>query len=211
MKNRIGDKDVLQVLTSIKNSEAQYPKDLAASRRDVFTKQAAAMAVLLKASVNGTGANQTAETASTTSSGAATGAGSLSMSTLLETLLVIALVTEAGVATYVYREKIAEFFNSIFGPRVEQVSSPTNNSPEILVSDEPTASELPDETATATETPLPLSYTPPTQANDDSNGSGNPQTKSTPDPNDDDGKHLGQTKQPSKESKQNINNDSKDK
>jgi hypothetical protein len=211
MKNKIGDKDVLKLLTSLKNSETQYPKDLVESRRDAFTKQAAAMAVLVKAGIhgNGTGASQTAST--TTSSGATAGIGGVSMGKLLETLLVIAIVAEAGVATYVYREKIAEFFSSTFGPKVEQVSSPVNNSPEIAVSEDPTASETPEETVTVTETPLPPGYTQPAQANDNNNnGSGNTQAESTPDPTDDNGLHLGQTKQPSKEPKQNESNDSKD-
>jgi len=214
MKNKIGDKDVLQLLTSLKNSETQYPKDLVESRRDAFTKQAAAMAVLVKAGIhgNGTGASQTASTASTTtSSGATAGIGGVSMGKLLETLLVIAIVAEAGVATYVYREKIAEFFSSTFGPKVEQASNPVNNLPDITVSDEPTASETPEETVTVTETPLPPGYTQPAQANDNNdNGSGNTQAESTPDPTNGNGLHLGQTKQPSKEPKQNDSNDSKD-
>ena len=131
------------------------------------------------------------------------------MSTLLETLLVIAIVAEAGVATYVYREKIAEFFSSTFGPKVEQVSNPINNSPEVAVSEEPTESETPEGTVTVTETLLPPGYTQPAQANDNNNGSGNTQVASTPNPTDDNGLHLGQTKQPSKEPKQDKDNDSK--
>lgn len=209
MKSKIGDKDVLHLLTKIKDADRKYPQDLIASRRDMFTKQAAAMAVLMRAGINGTNGGG-ASAASTTSSGASTSIAAISVGKLLEALLVFALIAEAGVATYIYREKIAEFFNSIFGPKVEQVSSPINNSSEITVSVEPTVSEIPDETATAAETPPPPGYTPPAQSNDNNNnGSGNTQVESTPDPKNGNGLHLGKTKQASKEPKK--DNDSKDK
>jgi len=216
MKSKIGDKDVLQLLTSIRNSENNYPQDMIESRRDMFTKQAAAMAVLMKAGINGantTGTGQAASTASTTSSGATVGIGGMSMGTLLETLLVIAIVAEAGVATYVYREKIAEFFNSTFGPKVEQVSNPINDSPDTIASNETSTAETSTGTVTVTETPLHPGYTPPAQANDN-NGSGdagNAQITSTPDANNGNGLHLGQTQQPSKEPKKNDSDNSKDK
>ena len=194
MKRKIGDKDVLQLLTKIKMSDSHYPQDMIESRRDMFTKQAAALAVLKKAGLNGTnetGASQTATTATTTSSSTTTGIGGMSVGKLLETLLVIAIVAEAGVATYVYREKIAEFFSSTFGPKVEQVSNPGNNSSDTIA-------ETVEETATATETPLPPGYTPSaTQADNNGNGSGNTKAESTPEPDDGNGLHLGQTKQPS--------------
>lgn len=215
MKSKIGEKDVLQLLTSIKNSENYYPNDLIASRRDTFTKQAAAMAVLMKAGINGanaTGTGQAVSTASTASSGATAGIGGVSMGTLLETLLVVAIVAEAGVATYVYREKIAEFFNSTFGPKVEQVSNPVNNSSDTIANNGTATAETLDGTVTVTETALPPGFTPPVQADNNNNNSGDAgsaQVTSTPDPGN--GLHLGQTKQPSKEPKKNDSNNPKDK
>lgn len=219
MKSKISDNDVLQLLTTLKSSKNNYPQDMIESRRDSFTKQAAAMAILMKAGgtgANATGTGQAASAASTTSSGAATASAGASIGTILETVLVVAIVIETGVAAYAYREKIAEFINSTFGSKVEQVANPPDNSSiDFVISDEP-ASETPDETPTVTETPLPPGFTPPAQAdnNDNSNESGttgNTQVASTPDPNDGNGLHLGQTKQPTKEPEKNNINDSKDK
>lgn len=217
MKSKISDKDVLQVLTGIKNSETTYPQGMIESRRDAFMKQAAAVAVLMKAGVNGanaTGTGQAAATASTTSSSAATAGAGASIGTILETVLVVAIVIETGVATYAYREKIAEFINSIFGTKVEQVANPPDNSSSDLITSTSigATSETPSETPTVTETPLPPGFTPPAQA--DNNGSGdaeNTQVASTPDPDDDNGLHLGQTKEPTNQPKKNESNDSKDK
>ena len=221
MKSKISDKDILQVLTGIKNSETTYPQSMIESRRDAFMKQAAAMAVLVKAGVNGanaTGTGQAAATGSTTLSSAATAGAGASISTILETVLVVAIVIETGVAAYAYREKIAEFINSIFGPKVEQVANPPDNSSSDLIisTNIGTTSETPSETPTVTETPPPPGFTPPAQAdnNENNNGSGtteNTQVASTPDPNDDNGLHLGQTKQPTNQPKKNESNDSKDK
>lgn len=212
MKQPISDKDVFRVLSSLKNSEGSYPQDLIESRRGAFTKQAAAVALLINTGVKGassTGASQSASTASATSSGStASSIGGASMGKILETALVIALVAEAGVATYVYREKIADFFSSIFRPKIEQTTDPTNNSTDLNTNsgsnaDSPTVTP----TVIATETPLPPGFTPPIQA--DNNNNENPQTASTADPNDDNGKHLGQTKQPTQEIKKNDNNKNK--
>lgn len=201
MNNKIGDKDVLQLLTYIKNSENSYPQNLIESRRDTFTKQAAAMAVLMKAGINnGTNGTRASQTASAASSSATTGIGAMSVGKLLEALLVVAIVAEAGVATYIYREKIAEFFNSAFGPKVEQVSNPVNNSSDSIAGNQTAVSETPYQSPTVTETPLPPGYTPPAApADNNDNGTGNTQVESTPAPNNGSGLHLGQTKQPSNE------------
>ena len=112
-------------------------------------------------------------------------------------------------------EKIAEFINSTFGPKVEQVANTQDNSTVDLTTSTGPISETLYETPTVAETPFPPGFTPPVQAdNNDNNGSGdtgNTQVASTPDPNDGNGLHLGQTKQPTKEPKKNDSNDSKDK
>jgi hypothetical protein len=212
MKNRISDKEVLQLLTTLKNSDEGYPQDMIDSRRGAFARQAAAMAVLINAGVNGvnaTGVGQTALTTSAASSGGTVPAiGGVSMGKILETALVIAIIAEAGVAAYVYREKIADFFNSVFNPRGEQaVTSPDNsvdfNTGNELLTDVPTETL----TVTVTETPFPPEFTPPVQADDDNNGGSQIASTPTPPPtNDENGLHLGQTKQPTKEPDHNENN-----
>lgn len=196
MKNNVSNKEVLQILTTLKNSYKDYPQGLIESRRNIFTKQVAAMVLLMNAGANATSASPTASTASTMSSGTA-GIGASSMGTIMETALVIAIVAEAGVAAYVYREKIAEFINSRFGPKTEQVVSPPDNVSDFITSNGPTV-EIPDGTltVTVTETPTPPSTTNPASAD---NNNGDAQITSTPDPNDGNGLHLGQTKQPTKE------------
>lgn len=209
MKQPISDKDVFRVLERIKNSEGNYPQDLIESRRGAFTKQAAALALLINSGVTGansSGTSQSASTVSSTASGGTTSGitGTSSMGKILETALVVALVAEAGVAAYAYREKIADFFNSIFRPKVEQMINPTTNSTNLNTnngsdSDSPTVTP----TVIVTETPLPPGYTHPVQA--DNTTSGNPQAASTAEPDGDNGKHLGQTKQPTQEIKKNEN------
>ena len=213
MSSKISDRDVLQLFTSLKNAEKQYPQDMIESRRDTFAKQAAAMAILVKAGGSGTTAAGAGQVASTASSSAA-GVGGLSMGTILETALVIAIVAEAGVAAYAYREKIAQFIRSTFGPKVEQTANPPENSSSDLIAnnEEIVATALSDETptVTVTETPAPPEFANPGSADNNNNdNNGDPQVASTPAPTDDsNGLHLGQTKQPTKEPKKNDSNDS---
>ena len=215
MRSKFSDKDVLQLFASLKNAENNYPQDMIESRRETFAKQAAAMAILSKASGNSESLPGTSQTASTIPSGAA-GVGSLSMGTILETVLVIAIVAEAGVATYVYREKIADFFNSIFGPNTEQVANPPDNtSSDPTVSDELTVIAIPSDgtsAVTVTETPTPSEFVDPATTGNDNIG-GNSQVASTPEPDGDSGLHLGQTKQPTNDPNNNDkdNNKSRDK
>ena len=212
MSSKISDKDVLKLFTSLKRAENQYPQDMIKSRRDTFAKQAAAMAILAKVGGNATASTATGQAASTASSSAA-GVGGVSMSTLLETALVIAIVAEAGVAAYAYREKIAEFFNSIFSPKVEQVVNPPDNSSSDIIAGDANTTETPEGTLTVTETPSPPGFVDPESPDNNDNNNGDTQVASTQAPTDDNnGLHLGQTKQPAtKEPNKNENSDSNDK
>jgi len=217
MKSKVSEKDVLQLFTGLKGMENGYPQDLIESRRDNFIKQAAAMAVLMNAGGNGASSTGQAAASTTTNSTAIVGGG-MSMGTLLETVLVVAIVVETGIATYVYRDRIAEFFNSTFGPKVEQTIIPNNSSaPDLGATDEPTAqfTETPEATVTVTgtslviNTPVPSGLINSTSQNNDQNG--DVQTVSTPAPTDSgNGLHLGQTKQPTKETKNNNSNNTND-
>jgi hypothetical protein len=215
MKDKLSDQDVLNLLASLKKSEGNYPSDMIQSRRDMFLKQAATMAVL---TVDGGGSADGQTTVSSAGGGFSTG-------TLLETALVVALVIEAGVVAYIYRDKIADFVNSTLSPNVEIVASPPGSSSPAIPSIEETFTETLVGTATITvtitETPAPAGTVLPAadnnfvdNNNDNSNNGGNAQITSTPNPNDNPGLHLGQTKQPTKDpntDKKNDNNDSKDK
>lgn len=206
MPKKNSEQDVLNILTRLKGSEGNYPSDMIQSRRDSFAKQAAAMAVLARAglkSTTTTGSGQAAATSSTASTtNTIIGA---SMGKLLETALVVAIAAEAGVAGYIYRDKIADFFNSILNPKVEVAPSPL---PSNILPTEEFSTETPEGIAAETETPIPSVTVLPTIENNGNNttnnNSGATPVVSTPAPTDDTpGLHLGQTKQPSSES--NIN------
>jgi hypothetical protein len=171
-----------------------YPSYMMVSRRDSYIKQAAAMMALAGAGGNGAtkpGNNQ-ATISNTTGSNLATGK-------LIQIALIVALVVEAGVAAYIYRDKIADFINSSLSPKVETVASPPAGDSQEPVANEQASTETPDASATytVTETPAPSATLIPAAGNDDG---GNVQVGSTPDPNDNPGLHLGQTKQPTDDS-----------
>lgn len=209
MKNKVSDQDVLKLLTNLKNTENIYPSDIKKSRRDTYIKQAAAMAVLAGAGGNGAA---TAETNPSTVSD--TMGSSMFTGKFLEIALVVALVVEAGVAAYIYRDEIADFINSTISPKVETVASPpAGSSPYISASEQASTETTPQGTAivTATETAVPSVTLLPAAGNTDaeSNIGQDVQVESTPNPNDNPGLHLGQTKQPTtdpSEDKKNDNN-----
>lgn len=201
----------------MKNAENSYPSELILSRRDMYVKQAAAMAVLLKTAGNGTTTNRGN---GASSSGTAI-AGSASLGTLLETLLVIMIVVESGVAAYIYRDKIADFINTTFSSKVEVAANPTEDSPLTPAGIPVTGEEI--ETATPAVTFTATSTVTVTAAgtsvpslipeNKENTSSGNAVIESTPPPTKDNpGNHFGNTPKPerTKDSKESPS-DNKDK
>ena len=192
MKNKASEQDVINLLSGVKNRESGYPSDMISSHRDSFVKQAAAMAVLARAGLNAKTTTSTASGQSGTASatGASNAGVGLSIGRVLETILVAAIVVEAGAAAYIYRDKIADFINSKINPTVEVVASPPGG---VVITtgvnaSTPTAAF----TATATGTPIPSITLPPVVNTIDIN---NPQVNATPEPTKP-GLRLGQTKQP---------------
>ena len=219
------DTDVFQLLEKLKESNGIYPKDLLAIRRQGYLRQvteisaAAGLATALKTTAKG-------------AQGTGTGLSS-SLSTLLESLLVVAIVAEAGAVTYFYRDKLAALYNNLTkSPKVEEISSPP-----VTVISSPVADTAftitPVFTLTVTETPivtpspsqlagLPTddeavqsdtgtdTNTTHTSITQDSNQGGS-QAISTPEPNGNNGNHYGQTPIPdrTKEPGNNSNNDNK--
>jgi hypothetical protein len=211
MMNKAGEKDIFDLLASLKNAGNQYPPDLMQSRRELFAKQAASAAIAMHAA----GIKQELSGASQATAGV-TGIGS-SVGSLLETILIIALIVEAGIATYIFRDKIADLISSIISPRVEQIATPADDSSlpvgNIPATIDVTSSASP--AATLTVTPIPsITLTAGSQINDGNNNGDGGQAVSTPDPNGNNGLHLGQTKQPpnepqaTKEPSDNSTNDS---
>src|SRR6185369_477315 len=111
------DIDVFQLLKKLKAANGAYPQELLASRRQMYLRQVAEV---------GGGIGLAAALKNTAKNGGGKAVGLPPVAgTLLESLLVIAIVAEAGTVTYLYRDKIKEVFHSITNsPNVEQISSP---------------------------------------------------------------------------------------
>jgi hypothetical protein len=201
MKQVSNEQDVIQLLANLKQAENNYPSDLLLSRREMFVKQAASAAVAMDTAMkmnNGTNAGNAAPAASS--------APAASIGKLLEIVLITAIVVEAGAAAYLYRDNIADFINSIFSPRVEQVANPPDTV-DIPNTGNAGVTETPSATLTDTAVPTDTLLAAPLQNdNDNDNGAGggegsgsgggdNPPAVSTPEPTKP-GLHLGQTPRP---------------
>lgn len=192
------DIDVFQLLKKLKDANGAYPQELLASRRQTYLNQVAQI---------GGGVGLAAALKNTAKTGGNAAGLPPIAGTLLESLLVVAIVAEAGTVTYLYRDKIKEVFQSISNsPKVEQISSPpVLSSPipglEISLSLTPVAGETEaiTETATPEVTPSLLAEQPTTISGSSSSGSsagsgGGGSAVSTPAaPNDNNGHHYGQT------------------
>jgi len=201
------DNEVVHLLKKLKDTNGAYPPEMLALRRQGYMRQvsevgaAAGLAMGLKNMAKG-----------------GKGAAGLSSATgtVVEALLIIALVAEAGVASYFYRDKIAEYFRSASNsPRVEEVVGPpivASPSAEMQLTPSPVVTTV---TSTRTLTPVTPSGTPslefaagtsrPNGANgvgvqpaSTSGSTGNTAGPSVlpQDPNGNNGNHYGQTPQP---------------
>jgi hypothetical protein len=210
VKQKFSEKDVMVLLSGLKGTEGSYPSEMIKSRREMFMNQAAAMAVLA-----GNGSNGSTASGSGQASSSGTTLGGMTMTRLLETALVVVLVVEAGIATYIYRDRIADFINSTLFPRVEQTANPPDSPVFDSLSGENSTTATPAGTVTiaVTETQAPLGPLSPASGNSDNGGNGDNggdggdvQITSTPNPDGNPGLHLGQTKQPTQDSSEDTRN-----
>jgi hypothetical protein len=203
------DTDVLQLLKQLKNANGPYPQELLAARRQGYLKQVA--------EISG-GVGLAAALRTTVKS--AQGSGSLpAAGTLLEGLLVVAIVAEASTVAYFYRDKIRDLYQSITNsPRVEEVSSPPVL-PSPIADFEFTVTPMPTGTVTVTETPVitpSLLSGQPTQNNGNGTGEGTSASASgstseavaTEEPHEDNGNHYGLTPKPERTIEPDNNNNS---
>jgi hypothetical protein len=193
------DNDVIRLLRQLREAEGGYPVEMMTSRRRGYVKQIAALGigagvgVALKASAKGAGGSSIPPIAGT----------------IVETILIVAIVIEAGVVAITNREKVLELFRSTSSqPAVAQISTSTPDSaipvvePMLIDTLEPT--QIVVETFTAVSTPSPdmLLFTDMTDMNDmnvdDVDAEADLQSNSTPAPNDDNGNHYGQTPIPAR-------------
>lgn len=189
------DHEVVRLLSRLKETGSSYPVALLASRRQRFVKQIAAL-----------GFGAAAALAVKETARAAGGASIPSVaSTILETALIVAIVAEAGYVAVVHRERILDWFRTISTESaVEAIStSPASDLPPVeMPVTGPTLPTLVIETiartTAATVTPtLAVTPSPPlpllTVTVDVRNNSDEVPANSTPEPQDDNGNHYGQT------------------
>jgi hypothetical protein len=145
------DNEVIHLLKKLKDSNGAYPPEMLALRRQGYLRHVAEVSA---------GAGLAVGLKNLAKGGKGTAGLSSTAGTVVEALLVVALVAEAGVVTYFNREKVAEYFRSItHSPKVEEVvNPPVLPSPlvEIHVTPSPVASLTPSVTDTETETLTPV-------------------------------------------------------
>ena len=122
------DNDVIHLLKKLKDSNGSYPQEMLASRRKGYLKQVAEISA---------GAGLAMGLKNLAKSGGKTASMSSATGTVVEALLVVALLAEAGAVTYFYRDKIAQYYRSITDTNssyVEEISNPpvlSSPTPEI--------------------------------------------------------------------------------
>lgn len=195
------EQQIVELLTRLKNQQdGAYPKKLLASRRQVFLGQMASIGA-------GLGIGAKLKTAAKSSkAGSVSHLSSFSVSSLVETLLVVAIVAQAGVIAYTYRDRIVDFVNSLSGittPTADSIPVTGSSVPEVVVSDTPIVTVTPIETPTTTVTVISSNTT---SSDITSNGDiQNTTVVETPQPaNNNPGNHFGQTPKPTQE-KNNTN------
>lgn len=193
------DLDVVRLLTELKETDANYPVELLASRRQNFARQI---------EVFGMGAVG----AALALNAAAKGAGGFSIpaiaGTIVETVLIVAIVVEVGIVASINRQEMLDLFRTIVSPPgaeqiitrtppdsavplVEPTLIDTQEPPEIVTE---TATSAP--TLTAVSTPSPEMLLVTVTNSDAADTDDGFQADSTPAPHVNNGNHFGQTPKP---------------
>jgi len=213
VKQKFSEQEILRLLSNLKNAENNYPLEMIQSRRDMFIQQAAAITVSSRTA--GTGTNSGGDSGLRASG--KPGAGSSSLGMFLEAALVITIALEAGVAAYIYRDKIYDFINTTFSPKVEVATYPTDEfavTPDDLpvTGGEPSAEPTVTLTVTVTLTDTPPPLLVATESYEDKTNNAVKEAVSTPTPQENPGNHFGNTPKPERTKDANNNSsDNKDK
>jgi hypothetical protein len=180
------EQKIIDLLTTLKHTEGEYPRKLLASRRQVYLRQIASIGAGLGVEAG----TKTIAKAASSKGGALFHFPILPASSIVETILVIAIVAQASIVAYNYRSRIAEFFQSFSSPPttvpVTGIESSQSETP--TVADTPTV--LPSSSPTITVT---VGSTSTSIDNKDKDI-----PTATPKPKDDNGNHFGQTPKPSR-------------
>lgn len=196
------DMELIELLAKVRAADSEYPEELLTSRRQHFMKELGEMGAFV-----GLGLGLKKSSSSTPPVA----------SKVVETMLVIAIVAEAGAVAFLNRDRLTEIVRKVSQePRVEQASTSTS------VVAMPVELDVTN-TAYWTSTPAPsvtVSVTPslassPTEnliaggTSTEGSAANTPQVGVTPGPKDNNGNHYGQTPKPER-TKENGNNNPKD-
>jgi hypothetical protein len=182
------DLDIITLLTRLKDTAGEYPEQLFVARRQSFLKQMTEVSLGIGTTGGIKNALKTTDISKITPF----------TSTLLEAALIAAIVLEASAMAYLYRERLADFFQTITASsKIEQIT------PAI-----PTSLEVESTDPSATVTSTLISATPiltPTGMPISGATLGLNQLSATPDPKGNNGNHYGQTPKPEQTKENNGN------
>ena len=109
------DQEVIRHLRKLRQADNEYPPELLAVRRQRFLRQMREMSLGVGAGVSLQQALKNVKAPSTTPIA----------STLLEAILVVAIIAEAGAVTYFYRDKLAALLKTfVSSTEVQEIISP---------------------------------------------------------------------------------------
>ncbi len=194
------DKEIVRLLTKLKESDGSYPPDLLATRREGYLRQMGEIGLVLAA---GKGIKNAVQSTKPPVVSSAT-------STVLESALFVAIAAEAGTVAYFYRDKVADFFKKITQEtKVQEISPslvPTDVAVQGVSPSPAVAATLPSTSLAINPTEIKSSNTPVPDVAEQNNAL---RVETTPSPKDqnNNGNHYGQTPKPerTKEPKGNDN------
>lgn len=193
------DKEIVRLLTKLKEADGKYPPDLLTARRQKYLRQMGEVGLGIGAGLKIKNALNSAKVPTL----------SVATSKVLESALVVAIVAETGMVAYFYRDKLADLFQTITKEVAQEVTplpAHTDNEIQGVGPSPAVTSTLPSATLSAspTETEVEPTSTPIPDVAEDNNTLS---TNSTPIPNGNNGHHYGQTPKPERTKEPKNNND----
>lgn len=184
------DQQVIELLSKIRNKGGTYPRKLLANRRQVFLQQMVNVGM-------GLGVGEGIKTiAKAPKSSGFIHLPALSMSSFMEIILMFAILTQATIIAYSYRNRIADIFHLGSPPiALTNVLIPvtgSSTSTPVVVSDTPTLQA----TDTLTPSPTITATIEPSIPGINSSSDANPSVTQAPPTQDNNGNHFGQTPKP---------------
>jgi hypothetical protein len=182
------DKEIVRLLTKLKDTDGKYPPDLFAARRQVYLRQMGEIGL-------GIGVGLKIKNAFNSTRAPAL---SSATSTVLESALVIAIVAETGAVAYFYRDKLADLLHTstkeASGQEVTPPPALTNLEIRGVTPSPAVTATLPSATLSLSPTGTELIDTPIPSVVEEDNSTIS--ANSTPSPNGNNGNHYGQTPRP---------------